>query len=116
ALAAALLVALLPLILLAALLIVLVDGHSPFYVDERIGLGGYRFRCFKLRTMRSAPAVLDAYLATNGEEAMLYRVSRKLLNDPRKTALGAILRKYSIDETPQILNVLRGEMSIVGPR
>lgn len=105
-----------PLVLGAAALIVVLDGQSPFYLDERVGLGGKRFRCWKLRTMRSNPRILEAYFEAFPEHREQYRVHRKLDNDPRKTVLGEFLRKTSIDELPQFINVLRGEMSVVGPR
>jgi len=99
---------------IAALLIVLVDRHWPFYLDRRVGFGGTTFRCIKLRTMRSE--TLEEYLLARPEEAECYRTTRKLLNDPRKTPLGCLLRAWSVDELPQLLNVLTGQMSMVGPR
>jgi exopolysaccharide production protein ExoY len=98
----------------AALVIIAVDRQRPFYLDTRVGLGGARFRCIKLRTLRCE--LLDGYLAAHPEEAERYRVTRKLLHDPRKTRVGCFLRRSSIDELPQLLNVLAGQMSLVGPR
>jgi exopolysaccharide production protein ExoY len=111
-----LLVLLLPVILIAALTIALVDRHRPFFCDRRVGLAGRQFACLKLRTLRDDPAVLERYLARHPGEAELYRASRKLRHDPRRTRLGTLLRKLSIDEAPQLINVIIGQMSMVGPR
>ena len=105
-----------PIVAAACVLIVAVDGQSPFYLDERVGMGGARFRCWKLRTMRSNPRILEAYFERYPEHREQYRIHRKLDQDPRKTRLGDFLRKTSIDELPQMINVIRGEMSVVGPR
>jgi exopolysaccharide production protein ExoY len=99
---------------LAALAILLVDRQRPFYFDRRVGLGGRLFRCVKLRTMRGG--TLDAYFEQHPDEAERYRISRKLQQDPRTTRLGSMLRRWSVDELPQLFNVLAGQMSIVGPR
>ncbi len=106
----------LPVMLAAAAAVVLADRQWPLYLDERVGLGGKRFRCWKLRTMRSQPGLVEAYLETHPEEREEWLAFRKLKDDPRKTAMGAFLRKTSLDELPQLVNVLRGQMSIVGPR
>ena len=93
----------LPVLALVGIAIVAETGTPVFYVDERIGLGGRSFRAFKFRTMvRGA--------LTQG----LGRLTG--IGDPRITRVGALLRRWSIDELPQLLNVLRGDMSIVGPR
>lgn len=99
-----------------ALLIACVDRQIPFYGDTRVGLNGRRFRCWKLRTLRSDPAILEAYLAQNEAERSRYETTRKLARDPRMTPAGRVLRKTSLDELPQLWNVLAGQMSIVGPR
>jgi exopolysaccharide production protein ExoY len=99
-----------------AALIAVVDRHSPFYVDRRIGLGGRAFGCYKLRTMRGDDVVLDSYLAAHPGESKRWVEDRKIEGDPRVTRLGAVLRTLSIDEVPQFLNVFVGDMSIVGPR
>jgi lipopolysaccharide/colanic/teichoic acid biosynthesis glycosyltransferase len=107
--------ALAPLFALAALALKL-DSRGPvFYSQERLGRGGRRFRLFKLRTMitqadqqKSALAGRDAQ-ATSG-------VRFKLRRDPRITRVGRVLRKLSIDELPQLLNVLVGDMTLLGPR
>ena len=106
----------LPVLAAAALAIAAIDRQRPFYGDERVGAGGRPFRCLKLRTMRNDPAILDRYFAAHPEVRAEYERTRKLDEDPRITPLGRLLRKTSLDELPQILNVLRGEMAIVGPR
>jgi exopolysaccharide production protein ExoY len=106
----------LPILLASIALIVLVDRQNPFYLDERVGQSGRPFGCLKLRTMRNDPGILEQYLAGHPAEAAAYTRTRKLLNDPRISPLGGVLRKFSIDEVPQLLNVLARQMSIVGPR
>jgi exopolysaccharide biosynthesis polyprenyl glycosylphosphotransferase len=101
-------------LLLAVAIAVKLDSRGPvFYTSERIGKKGRVFSCTKFRTM-----VFDAeqrradVMHMNEREGVLFKIS----NDPRITRLGRILRKYSIDELPQFYNVVRGDMSIVGPR
>ncbi|THH35430.1 sugar transferase [Aliishimia ponticola] len=110
----------LPLILpLIAIIgfIVRLDGGPGFFGHARVGQDGHRFRCWKIRTMvPNAEAVLKAHLANNPAAAAEWARDHKLSNDPRVTRLGNFLRKSSLDELPQIWNVLRGEMSLVGPR
>ena len=114
--ATALAVFIAPLFALLALLVSL-SGRPIFFAHERIGRHGRPFRCLKFRTMAiDAEARLQGILASDPEAAVEWRRSRKLKNDPRITAVGRWLRKTSLDELPQILNVLRGEMSLVGPR
>ena len=85
-----------------------------FYVAERIGLDGKPFRMLKLRTMVvDADAQLKALIAQNDSPG---EVLFKMREDPRITAVGKVLRRYSIDELPQFFNVLKHDMSIVGPR
>lgn len=106
----------LPLIGICAVLI-LMTGNSPFYRQERVGKNGRRFGMWKLRTMSAdADQQLKTYLAKNPEARREWQVYQKLRNDPRILPVGRIMRKLSIDELPQILNVVAGEMSIVGPR
>lgn len=115
-LGSAALVGALPFIAVSVVVVFAVDRHWPIYADTRIGLRGRPFRCLKLRTMRQDPRILDDYLAASPEESESYRVNRKLRFDPRVTAVGAFLRKWSVDELPQLLNVVKGDMSLVGPR
>ena len=98
-------------------LVLLVQGQSPFYSQLRLGRGGQVFRIWKLRTMRAdAEAFLQHLLATDPARRAEWNSTQKLKDDPRVTKLGAFLRKSSIDELPQLLNVLRGDMSMIGPR
>lgn len=104
----------LPLIAVAALMIKLDSPGPVFYKSERIGLGGVPFRMYKLRSMIvDADSKMSALMHTN---EMAGGVLFKLREDPRVTRVGTWLRRYSLDELPQFLNVLRGEMSVVGPR
>ena len=103
------------LLLLAAF--VMLDGGRPFFGHLRIGRHGRDFQCWKIRTMVSdAEATLKHILATDPEAAAQWARDHKLLHDPRITRLGNFLRKSSLDELPQLWNVLRGDMSLVGPR
>lgn len=105
-----------PMIGLLAVLISL-TGDAPFFAQNRVGKHGRIFRMWKLRSMlRNGDGVLEAYLATNETARLEWRHAQKLRFDPRVTSLGAFLRRTSLDELPQIWNVLRGEMSLVGPR
>lgn len=111
------LVTLSPLFILTALLIKLTDRGPIFYRHVRLGHGRRSFACVKFRTMvANADEVLAEHLRSSPDAAGEWASSRKLKNDPRVTAVGAVLRKLSIDELPQLINVLRGEMSMIGPR
>jgi exopolysaccharide biosynthesis polyprenyl glycosylphosphotransferase len=102
-----------PLWLLIALLIKLSSRGSVLYVDERIGLGERPFRMFKLRTMVAGASLGQARLEwANEASGALF----KIRDDPRVTRVGRVLRRFSIDEVPNMINVLRGQMSLVGPR
>jgi len=107
------LVLLAPLLLLIAIAVKL-DSRGPvFYRSERIGKKGHVFSCLKFRTMvRDAEKRRSEVMHLNEREGVLFKIS----NDPRITRLGHYLRKYSLDELPQFLNVLSGDMSVVGPR
>ena len=105
-----------PLLALMALA-VMMDGHSPFYRQERVGRNGRIFNLLKIRTMvPDAKAALEDYLAQDPAARAEWDETQKLKNDPRITRVGAVLRKTSLDELPQLWNVLKGDMSIVGPR
>ena len=105
-----------PLIAIMAAIIAF-DGHSPFYTQLRVGQNGRIFRIWKLRTMvYDADGLLEAHLAENSEARAEWDKTQKLKHDPRITFVGRVLRKTSIDELPQLLNVLNGTMSLVGPR
>ena len=100
-----------------ALLVVLRERAAPFYRQDRVGLNGRIFGMWKLRTMvPGADAVLEGYLAENPAARAEWNTHQKLKDDPRITGLGRFLRRTSLDELPQIWNVLMGDMSIVGPR
>lgn len=93
------------------------DNGPAMYTQQRIGKGGKLFKIYKFRTMRSnADEVLLDILKNDENAAKEYKINKKLKNDPRITKVGKILRKTSIDELPQLLNVFKGEMSLVGPR
>ncbi|MEQ8405940.1 MAG: sugar transferase [Oceanicaulis sp.] len=105
------------MVLIIALIIRVFDGHPVLFSQMRVGLGGRVFRCWKLRTMvPGAEDRLEAVLARDPAAAQEWALYQKLRNDPRVTPLGRVLRKTSLDELPQLWNVLRGEMSLVGPR
>lgn len=98
-------------------LLIRADGGPAFFAHGRVGQNGRLFRCLKFRTMvQNADVKLANFLADNPEAADEWRQTQKLRNDPRITPVGAFLRKTSLDELPQLINVLRGEMSLVGPR
>jgi undecaprenyl-phosphate galactose phosphotransferase len=104
---------------LIAFLIILVslDGGAAFYSQERIGRNGAIFSCWKFRTMvEDADRVLEQLLAEDAALRQEFQRFWKLKDDPRVTLVGKFLRRYSLDELPQIFNVLRGDMSLVGPR
>lgn len=105
-----------PMIALMAL-VVAMDGHNPFYSQLRVGRKGRHFRMWKLRTMvPDADQLLQSYLARNPDARIEWDATQKLKNDPRITRVGRVLRKTSLDELPQLWNVLTGTMSLVGPR
>ena len=102
-----------PFMLLITILIKLNDGGSVFFLQERVGLNGRLFKCFKFRTMvMNAEELLDQIKEKNEADGPVFKIG----NDPRITKIGRFLRKTSLDEFPQFINVIRGEMSIVGPR
>ncbi|CUA83336.1 Undecaprenyl-phosphate galactose phosphotransferase, WbaP/exopolysaccharide biosynthesis polyprenyl glycosylphosphotransferase [Gulbenkiania indica] len=115
-LSGALILVLLPVLALIALLIRL-EGGPALFGQPRIGQDGLLFMCLKFRTMRvDAEAALERLLQEDTDARAEWAAFRKLRNDPRVTRLGVFLRKTSLDELPQLFNVLLGEMSLVGPR
>jgi len=107
----------LPILLAVALLVFAQDRGPIFFGQRRIGLHGEEFLCFKFRSMiTNASERLQKYLAENPDARIEWAKDHKLKNDPRITKLGRFIRKTSLDEFPQLWNVLKGEMSLVGPR
>jgi exopolysaccharide production protein ExoY len=106
-----------PLMLVVAIAIKIQDGGPVFFGHGRIGYEGRSFRCWKFRSMVvDAEARLSALLASDPEARREWDADQKLRRDPRVTLLGRFLRVSSVDELPQLFNVLTGEMSLVGPR
>ena len=106
-----------PLVLILAGLAWFEDKHNPFFRQERVGKDGEVFHTWKLRTMvHNADAVLERALEADPDVRAEWNAFFKLEKDPRITRVGRFLRKTSLDELPQLINVLRGEMSLVGPR
>jgi len=107
---------LLPILLIVAVLVAR-DGHAPLYCQERVGMGGQVFKIWKFRTMiPNAEQKLKELISSDREIAREWQSHQKLKNDPRITRIGHLLRKTSIDELPQLWNVIMGDMSLVGPR
>jgi exopolysaccharide production protein ExoY len=105
-----------PILLIVAIMVAS-DGHAALYSQERIGRNGRTFRIWKFRTMvPDAKQRLDDLIAIDVDLAREWNRTQKLKNDPRIIPVGHLLRKASIDELPQLWNVLKGDMSLVGPR
>lgn len=114
---ASLIIALISPLLLILYVAVRLDGGQGLYGHTRVGRNGQMFRCWKLRTMVvDSDEALRQHLARSPEAAAEWSSARKLTDDPRITRLGQVLRRTSLDELPQLWNVLTGEMSLVGPR
>ena len=106
-----------PLILVCAVMIRMKDGGPALYSQKRYGLNGNTFKCYKLRSMATdAEAQLIKILATDPIARDEWERTQKLSRDPRITPIGHFMRKTSVDELPQLWNVIRGDMSVVGPR
>ncbi|MCC5989108.1 MAG: sugar transferase [Pararhodobacter sp.] len=104
-------------VLLMLLVALWFEGGKPIFSQVRLGRGGRLFRMYKLRSMvPGAEAKLAEHLAANPAAAAEWAVRQKLRNDPRITPLGWMIRKTSLDELPQLFNVLKGDMSLIGPR
>ena len=107
----------LPIVAVAALWIILADNGSPFYAQEREGYHGAKIKVWKLRTMyRNADALLEQHLKENPDARLEWERFFKLKRDPRILPGAGILRKASLDELPQLWNIIRGNMSFIGPR
>lgn len=102
-----------PVMLIIAILVML-DGGAPFYAQSRVGRNGRLFKVYKFRSMKKGADRLEEMLTP--EELAEYSREYKLQNDPRVSKLGNFLRRSSLDELPQLWNIIRGEMSLVGPR
>lgn len=116
-LSATALIFLIPLLLLLALAVLVTLGRPVIFRHSRLGLNGKPFSCLKFRSMvRDADIRLKRHLAANPEAALEWAAQYKLKHDPRITPLGHFLRRTSFDELPQLINILMGDMSLVGPR
>ncbi len=106
-----------PLFILLALLVRISSKGPVLYNQKRLGLGGKEFRSYKFRTMyQNADEKLSELLANDPHAAQEYKHYHKLTNDPRVTWIGQFMRRYSLDEFPQLINVLKGDMNLIGPR
>jgi lipopolysaccharide/colanic/teichoic acid biosynthesis glycosyltransferase len=105
------------LVMLPFAIMIALDGSSPVYFQRRVGKGGRVFRMAKLRSMCvNAENRLHVYLASHPDKKLEWETAQKLQFDPRTTMIGRFIRRTSIDELPQLFNVLAGHMSLVGPR
>lgn len=109
---------LIPVFIIISLMIKIEDPKgSIFFINKRLGRNNKAFGCLKFRSMyESWDGILKEYLSKNPEEIKNYKIFHKYKNDPRITKIGKFLRKTSLDELPQLINILKGEMSLVGPR
>jgi lipopolysaccharide/colanic/teichoic acid biosynthesis glycosyltransferase/tyrosine-protein phosphatase YwqE len=106
-----------PIFILIGILIRLEDGGAPLFKQERIGKNGKTFKLYKFRSMvKNADEILYKMLEEDTEQTREYKINKKMINDPRITKIGKILRKTSLDEVPQLINVFKGEMSLIGNR
>lgn len=111
------LVVLAPMIVMVVAILLVTQGRPIFHSHRRVGRNGVLFPCLKFRTMvKNGDEVLARHLDANPSLRAEWNATRKLKDDPRVTQFGKLLRKNSVDEIPQLLNVIRGEMSLVGPR
>ena len=104
-------------IIIKILYLITGDFNNIFFVQDRIGLNGKNFKFYKFRTMFvDADDILEEILKTDSELAIEYRKNKKMKNDPRITKIGRFIRNSSLDELPQILNILKNDMSLIGNR
>lgn len=116
-LAVVLVIVLSPVLLLLAALIMVADGRPVLFGHYRVGKGGKLFRCWKFRSMyKNSAEMLAELLRTSAEARAEWDRDQKLTHDPRITPIGHFLRKTSLDELPQLFNVIQGDMNLVGPR
>ena len=104
----------LPLFIIFFLIIFFTDFHSPIFRQTRIGKNGKEFKLIKFRTMKYDASDFEKYFTK--DQLKLYHAEYKLEDDPRITGIGKFMRRFSIDELPQFLNVIAGHMSLIGPR
>jgi len=106
-----------PLMILICCFLKIFTKGDIFFIHKRIGLGGKNFSLYKFRTMKhNRKEILEKYFEVNKNAEVEWNQNQKLKNDPRITRVGYFLREFSLDEIPQIVNILKGEMSFVGPR
>ena len=105
---------LLPFFIVFSLIIFFTDFHNPIYLQKRVGKNGRHFKLIKFRTMKHDAEDFEKYFTE--EQLKLFNSEYKLEEDPRITPIGRVLRKFSIDEFPQFINVIAGQMSLIGPR
>lgn len=106
-----------PVLLIIAIAIKIEDGGKAILVQDRIGLNGKLFKFYKFRSMiNDADKILFEMLESDESLALEYKINKKLINDPRITKVGRFIRKVSLDELPQLINILKGDMSFVGNR
>ncbi len=102
-----------PILIIICCLVLFFSGRPIFYLQTRNGLGGRKFKIYKFRTMiNGAHEQLESLLKNTNQ----HRYSIRIKNDPRVTRVGAFLRRWNLDELPQLFNIIRGDMSLVGPR
>lgn len=107
------LIVLSPVFLIVIILVFITDPGNPFFVQERVGKNGKIFKMYKFRSMyKNAEEHRDLLLDQNEVDGPIFKIE----DDPRITSVGKIIRKLSIDELPQLVNILKGEMSVIGPR
>ncbi len=106
-----------PVLLIITIAIRIEDGEPALLVQDRIGLNGKLFKFYKFRSMiKDADKILFEMLESDEKLALEYKINKKLVNDPRITRVGRFIRKTSLDELPQLINILKGDMSFVGNR
>ena len=106
-----------PLFLLIIFILLFFSDSKVFFIHKRIGKDGKNFNLYKFRSMRhSRNEILSKYFQENPIEKIYWQKNQKLKNDPRVTKIGYFLREFSLDELPQIFNILKGDMSFIGPR
>ena len=109
-------VILLPIYIIIIFLLRIFTTESIIYSHFRVGENGKKFKLYKFRTMSSDASVLSDYFKKYPEKQKIWKEKQKLIYDPRITKIGYYLREFSLDELPQILNIIKGEMSFIGPR